>query len=1193
MRFLELNLIAYGPFTDNRLDLSGGQQGLHLIYGPNEAGKSSSLRAITDFLYGIPARTEDNFVHQYAQLRIGATLRHSDSTELKVIRRKAHQKALRLGDDETPVDEMEFARFLGDVDRDFFGMMFGINHDRLRRGGQEIAAGKGKLGELLFAAGAGLADLQSVQTGLHADIDALLKPSGRSGAIHDGLLELKELRKEVALAQTSVETWKLKLEQFENADQRRTELEEELGRMRAELERLSRIEKSLTAIGLWKTHQKGAASLAKVPRLEDDFSRRSTEAITELKQAETQMQDAAAALAQIEQELAGVAQSGDILALAEVMEELRDRFGHYRHSLQDRPGVIAKRDLLDQESLQILRDLKLPADLAEIDRLRIPADRKTRIHQLGSQQERLSERMLAEQKTIERLKLQIKQTQGKLAETPEQDGLWLAKSNLQTVMKQGDLHEDLLETKQMAERLAKQLELELRRLPGWRGELAELESLALPSIATIDRFDKELVSAQLEQRSFKQQLLKEQESLADLKHQLSVLENDQPIATVQELEEWRQKRNRIWKLVREKWIGGGGDPSDHLLETGAKSVSLEQAFADSMEQADRIADNLRTDAQRVALKAKLLAEHQRAVAKLDQLGQQVQVAQAHFSRTRNEWETLWQSVGVQPLSPAEMREWYRQYESILETASEHREAENRRRQIANKIEQAKSMLVAALQLWDQHSDWSQLELTELTRRLSDRCEQLQTGLHQRQQLQQSLNESQQALAEAELALSRTQEEIKRLAGDWGAEMKFLRLESNALPSQADARLTMIGDLLAQKKEADRFRRNVDHIDRDAHKFVTDVASLFQTFCPDCLDATAEAQFQALHNRFEVQRDAKKQRQSLLERQRELNEKQASADQAIKRAKNQLNQMMLQANVMAPEHLGDAARESFERTAAEEKLTDAERQIASFANGAALPDFVAEVEAELARNETLPYRIEQLTEAIQVVSAERDSVLGQIKAAEIELLKFDGSNEAAEKNALVESVVARIEEQLHSLAILKMSAAVLSAGIERYREKHQGPVLSIASQIFQEITLGQYSGLRTDFSEKGEPVILGVRNGATERANGAVGTVGVEAMSDGTCDQLYLALRLASLETWLKHHEPIPLIVDDVLLNFDDDRSLATLKVLTRLSQYTQVIFFTHHQHLCELAEKSLPSDQLFTTRLEQRQGAGKLYDWLF
>ena len=63
MKILKLNLTAFGPFTDAQLDLSKGNQGLHVIYGPNEAGKSSSLRAITDLLYGIPARTPDNFIH--------------------------------------------------------------------------------------------------------------------------------------------------------------------------------------------------------------------------------------------------------------------------------------------------------------------------------------------------------------------------------------------------------------------------------------------------------------------------------------------------------------------------------------------------------------------------------------------------------------------------------------------------------------------------------------------------------------------------------------------------------------------------------------------------------------------------------------------------------------------------------------------------------------------------------------------------------------------------------------------------------------------------------------------------------------------------------------------------------------------------------------------------------------------------
>jgi len=87
------------------------------------------------------------------------------------------------------------------------------------------------------------------------------------------------------------------------------------------------------------------------------------------------------------------------------------------------------------------------------------------------------------------------------------------------------------------------------------------------------------------------------------------------------------------------------------------------------------------------------------------------------------------------------------------------------------------------------------------------------------------------------------------------------------------------------------------------------------------------------------------------------------------------------------------------------------------------------------------------------------------------------------------------------------------------------------------------------------------------------------MSNGSHDQLYLALRLASLESWLRAHEPIPFVVDDILLNFDDRRALAALRALTALSHQTQVLFFTHHRHLVELAGANLPPDVLFVHEL--------------
>ncbi|MCA9222108.1 MAG: AAA family ATPase, partial [Planctomycetales bacterium] len=99
MRFLRLDLLAFGPFTNVSLPLDQGDYGLHLVYGPNEAGKSSALRALTQFLYGIPNQCKDNFIHANANLRIGGELLDGKNQPLVCVRRKGRTKTLRAADD--------------------------------------------------------------------------------------------------------------------------------------------------------------------------------------------------------------------------------------------------------------------------------------------------------------------------------------------------------------------------------------------------------------------------------------------------------------------------------------------------------------------------------------------------------------------------------------------------------------------------------------------------------------------------------------------------------------------------------------------------------------------------------------------------------------------------------------------------------------------------------------------------------------------------------------------------------------------------------------------------------------------------------------------------------------------------------------------------------------------------------------
>jgi len=125
------------------------------------------------------------------------------------------------------------------------------------------------------------------------------------------------------------------------------------------------------------------------------------------------------------------------------------------------------------------------------------------------------------------------------------------------------------------------------------------------------------------------------------------------------------------------------------------------------------------------------------------------------------------------------------------------------------------------------------------------------------------------------------------------------------------------------------------------------------------------------------------------------------------------------------------------------------------------------------------------------------------------------------------------------------------------------MLAVASGIFAKLTLGSFERLSVDYEGK-QPRLQG------RRPDGEV--VDIEGLSDGTRDQLYLALRLAALETHLDKAHALPFIADDLFINYSDGRSRAGLAALGELSRKTQVIFLTHHEHLIPVVEEVLGTD---------------------
>ena len=177
MRFSRLLLERYGRFEGCELDFRPGSPDLHVVYGENEAGKTTSLAAVTDLLFGFPVRSPYNFLFDYSLLRVGAVLQDGGAT-LECRRKKGTSSTL-LGPDDTAIDEAPLAAMLRGQTRDTFGLSFSLNQVALRSGGKAMVEAKNDLGRTLFAAGSGLTGVSDELRRLETEADAIWGPTNR------------------------------------------------------------------------------------------------------------------------------------------------------------------------------------------------------------------------------------------------------------------------------------------------------------------------------------------------------------------------------------------------------------------------------------------------------------------------------------------------------------------------------------------------------------------------------------------------------------------------------------------------------------------------------------------------------------------------------------------------------------------------------------------------------------------------------------------------------------------------------------------------------------------------------------------------------------------------------------------------------------------------------------------------------
>src|ERR1700679_540722 len=130
MRLHRLDLTRYGKFTNYTIDFGArvaDKPDLHIVYGPNEAGKSTALAAFLDLLFGIEPRSRFNFLHPYPTMRIGAQLALSQGPRDAVWGTR-HQNTLPDAAAQ-PIPDAVISADLGGIDRESYRTMFSLDDD--------------------------------------------------------------------------------------------------------------------------------------------------------------------------------------------------------------------------------------------------------------------------------------------------------------------------------------------------------------------------------------------------------------------------------------------------------------------------------------------------------------------------------------------------------------------------------------------------------------------------------------------------------------------------------------------------------------------------------------------------------------------------------------------------------------------------------------------------------------------------------------------------------------------------------------------------------------------------------------------------------------------------------------------------------------------------------------------------------
>lgn len=1161
MKLRRLHLKAFGPFTDRVLDFGAATQRLVLIYGPNEAGKSSTLRAVSDLRFGIPLHSKDNFIHAHPDMRVGGEFVDRQGNEYSLIRRKGRGATLFFADFareglalETPVPPDVDILLNGGLRKEEYDSMFGLDHRRLREGGQALLKGEGDVGAALFEASAGVRSIPQVLERLDASARKFFMPGarGKNARINEAIKAYEERHGEYKQALVRPAHWADVFKKHQAAAAKVAELEVRRRELNAQLLLIKELRAVAPVLRALEHASRILDDLKSVPLL-------SLTAATERAAAESGLSDAQhnASLASAEamrqqQRLDELKPDTAILEVAPAVKRLAasaEAIDQHRRDLAEATADVATET---EQVMRLAARIDVSRSAAAVSEHAPAKTERVRIEQRLHAVE-LAEQALGQHQESGRQTLDVEESTVAALPSPE----------CRTVLRiaQAELARSDADLKRLSA-LPAEIKAAQRAVANGLEAAGLVDEAALRRVrplldAQIDAAMKQENAYATRRGELEKRIDQVSEALCNEVAQRDRLLAKGDVPTRDDVDKARSHRDAEWVRVRQIYIDATESPTD-ALNSGKP---LPAAYEDAVVQADSLIDELASDTERAAA----LQSSKRQIETLERDCRDLKGQLEELDRDEASRQTTWHQTiagaDLPNLSPAALRDWQALLpaaraacEALQSKLDEFAQVQATEQALASQLRAAIIGTGLAVPTEDARLSTLLATASEVDAEINQRETAINRAAGKRLERERQLQKNATRENELTTALLTAKDALKpALAG--------LLLPEDTTVAVARARMGEFEDLLeaqdrlaaAQSKER-RASQALTLLD-DAAKAIWQVLGGPE---PADLRLYVEQVFTRLNAAEAVQTERTVVQQALEAAQKTQREHEDTGE----RHQQVLSALCLAAGVESANQLPEAEEQSRRKREAQSEVDRSNSQLAQASRRSVdeLRTLLADYDAARRDADEMSFsdELNQLEPNLQAAREHEELARRALEA-------IDGSDTAVAAREDMERAAASVRANMSPWIRSRLAHALLAEALKRFRDRAQGPMLTAASSYFSRMTRGELVRLISDDSDK-EPALI------AERSNGS--RIRVEEMSEGTLDQLYLALRLAALDLRRAAGVDLPVILDDVLMTSDEDRSGSILEALADFAGENQVLVFTHHRHMVELAQRHVPAEHL-------------------